>query len=374
LGARRAAAAAGAAATQVGPAVAAYEQGSATATMAQPQAPMYAEPPRRDGRRTVFAVLALLVLIGLLIGLVYALRDALGLGGDEEEGVELVEVPSVLDDPYEEAVATLEAANLEHTVEYVPNEEVEEGIVFAQDPPGGQKVEPASVVKLTVSEGEGLLPVPGVVGDPVVDAEALLRAAGFDVSITYAENAFIPLDAVVSQDPPAGEGAPRGAVVAIVVSSGPPLRDVPQLEGKSEAEAVAAVVSAGFEFAILEEPSESVEEGKVIRTDPPGGTQLKGGQTVTIVLSSGRPTARVPAVVGILADTAITEIRNRGFVPNPVFQSVPAGSPDNGRVISQNPVADTEQELGSAVTIVVGRVTDATTTTTTTTTTAPPSG
>jgi serine/threonine-protein kinase len=96
-----------------------------------------------------------------------------------------------------------------------------------------------------------------------------------------------------------------------------------------------------------------------------------------IFISSGRPTARVPAVVGILADTAISELRNRGFVPNPVFQSVPAGSPDNGRVISQNPVADVELELGAAVTIVVGRTADATTTTTappttTTTTTAPP--
>jgi serine/threonine-protein kinase len=78
--------------------------------------------------------------------------------------------------------------------------------------------------------------------------------------------------------------------------------------------------------------------------------------------------------VGILADTAISELRNRGFVPNPVFQSVPAGSPDNGRVISQNPVADVELELGAAVTIVVGRTADTTTTTTTTapTTTAPP--
>jgi beta-lactam-binding protein with PASTA domain len=236
--------------------------------------------------------------------------------------------------------------------------------VFAQVPVQGVKVDPGTIVRLTVSEGEGPLNVPNVVGDPVGDAEAELRAAGFEVTVTYAENPDVEVDDVISQDPLAGSPYERGQVVTLLVSSGPGLIDIPDLAGKTEAEAVAALVQAGFNFEVLEEPAEAIEEGKVIRTDPAGGTQLRGGETVRIYLSSGRPTARVPAVVGILADTAISELRNRGFVPNPVFQSVPPTSSDNGRVISQNPVADVELELGAAVTIVVGRPAETTTTTT----------
>ncbi|MCU0272305.1 MAG: Stk1 family PASTA domain-containing Ser/Thr kinase [Acidimicrobiales bacterium] len=378
LGAREAAAAAAAAnATQVGPAVAAYNQGAATATMVQQAQPAYVPPAGRgDGpRRTVFAVVALLALLGLLVALVFALGDALGFGGDDDEAEPTtVEVPSLLNDPLEVAQQKLTDLGLTFAVETLPNEAVPENVVFAQDPLAGVKVDAGSVVRLTVSEGEGPLTVPNVVGDPVADAEAELRAAGFEVAITYAENADVEVDDVISQDPTAGTPFERGQVVNLLVSSGPGLIEVPDLRGKTEAEAVAALVRAGFEYETTQEAAEDVDEGKVIRTDPPGLTQLRGGETVMIFISSGRPTARVPAVVGILADTAISELRNRGFVPNPVFQSVPAGSPDNGRVISQNPVADVELELGAAVTIVVGRTADTTTTTTTTapTTTAPP--
>ena len=62
----------------------------------------------------------------------------------------------------------------------------------------------------------------------------------------------------------------------------------------------------------------------------------------------------VPAVVSLLEATAVVELETAGFGVNVVYEPLPSNSPNDGRVISQSPLAAIEIDSGSFVTIVIG--------------------
>ena len=155
------------------------------------------------------------------------------------------------------------------------------------------------------------------------------------------------------------EGTPADVVVV----------DVPSVEGLDVIAAVNALREAGFLVnpSQVEEASEEIEEGKVIRTEPAADQLAAVGSQVSIVVSTGLPTVTVPAVTDLFADTAIQTLRNELLDVAVIFEQVPAGSPSDGRVMAQAPAPFEEVEVGLVVTITVGQAAPETTTTTTTT-------
>ena len=113
----------------------------------------------------------------------------------------------------------------------------------------------------------------------------------------------------------------------------------------------------------------------MISTDPGGGTSVAANTLIRIVVSTGPEQVEVPTVVGQSEADATTTIKSAGLSVRVVPQTVPAGDPNAGRVISQDPDGGKMEDKGSAVTITVGVAAAATTTTSTTllaaTTTAP---
>ena len=111
---------------------------------------------------------------------------------------------------------------------------------------------------------------------------------------------------IVTQDPPAGTKLIRNnGTVFVEVSKGPKVDPVfmPDLKGMTKEEAKEALKKLGIQITYNEpvmESSETYEEGKVTRTDPPEGTELATKQTVTIYISTGKPikTLAMPNVVG----------------------------------------------------------------------------
>jgi serine/threonine-protein kinase len=117
--------------------------------------------------------------------------------------------------------------------------------------------------------------------------------------------------------------------------------------------------------------SDTVDEGKVIGTDPPAGTAVTKGSKIKLIVSAGKEQVRVPNVVGLSKSDATTELQNAGFTV--VVREVTSLDPNNaGRVIAQSPSKDEKAAKGSVVTISVGKFgTSSTTSSTTTTTTFP---
>lgn len=85
-------------------------------------------------------------------------------------------------------------------------------------------------------------------------------------------------------------------VVTIWVSKGPAIIQIPSVLDLPEDDAVEALEEAGFEVSVEEEPSESVEAGLAIRTDPEVEAEL--GDTVTLYISLG-DVVEIPDLFGV---------------------------------------------------------------------------
>jgi serine/threonine-protein kinase len=307
-----------------------------------------------DGKRSGLFIAALVVLLALLAGMLFLLAQALGVGEDDGPDVVQVEVPNVIGRPVAEAQTVLE--NLDFEVEIVTeeNDDQPEGNVFDQDPARGARVDEGSTVTLSVSAGAQAVPVPDVIGSQVEQARLLLTSQEFTVRVEEVNDEEAPVGEVVDQQPGPGQDAPRGSEVVLVVSIGPADRPVPDVVGRTIAEASNLLGQAGFSVNQTSEPSSTVDEGLVIRTDPAPGTPAPRDSAVTVVVSSGPAEAVVPSVVGLTEANAINTLSSAGF--SPVVQEQDTVVPgENGRVITQDPGANATALAGSQVTIVVGR-------------------
>jgi serine/threonine-protein kinase len=142
------------------------------------------------------------------------------------KGPKPIAVPSVVGQSYEVAAAQLQAAGF--TVGRVDVEsDRPAGEVVTQDPPGNSTASRGSSVTLSVSQGPTTETVPDVSLQPLADARATLRAAGFRVSVVREETDDESLDGIVMfQDPPGESQADPKSVVTVTVGVFVPPPDV----------------------------------------------------------------------------------------------------------------------------------------------------
>ena len=328
-----------------------------------PGGPYVAEESDRRTGVYVALLIGLLALLGLLL---FLLGRTLGVFGGETG--ELVTVPQAVGKPLVEAEALIREAGLDPEVREETST-AEEGIVSSQQPAANERVESGSAVVLFVSRGTPGAEVPDVIGESEATARQILEQAGFVVNATEEANRDQPDGTVLTQSPQAGETAPEGSTVNIVVSSGTPVGRVPDVTNLPEADGRARLIDEGFEVSVDREESTAVERGRVIRTDPEAGTDTELGSTVTMVVSSGPPepeTQNVPDVVGRTEAEATSILNNAGFSVSRRTQTV-VSEDEDGVVLEQSPKGGTEAERGATVIITVGRLAGGGGTTTSTT-------
>ncbi|NMD25863.1 MAG: PASTA domain-containing protein [Actinobacteria bacterium] len=87
---------------------------------------------------------------------------------------------------------------------------------------------------------------------------------------------------------------------------------VPELAGLRQG---AALNQLGpFEATIIEEASETVEPGVVIRSEPAAGTTLENGSKITLVVSTGPAPRALPELVGLTLADATAQLGELGLV------------------------------------------------------------
>jgi eukaryotic-like serine/threonine-protein kinase len=122
---------------------------------------------------------------------------------------------------------------------------VSSGLVVATDPPAGQVVNAGSSVDLIVSKGPPPVVVPVLAGLKAADAEAALTQAGLAYSPHEVYNST-PAGIVISSNPTHPAQVPQGTTVKLLISRGPHLYLVPNVEGQSIDDAIKAIQNAGF--------------------------------------------------------------------------------------------------------------------------------
>jgi eukaryotic-like serine/threonine-protein kinase len=194
-----------------------------------------------------------------------------------------VEVPDVVGESREEAVAALTEAKLKFKIRDVFSKE-EENTVIAQFPLPGRMVIQGTSVQVNISKGVQPLTVPNVVGQQYDSAAGQLQGQGFAVARRDVDSSQ-PKDTVIDQQPKGGGSLARGGTVILYVSKGPKESTIPDVTSQDEASATAALEQSGFAVDVQEQDTtDENQDGIVLSQDPPGGTRAKPGTTVTIVV------------------------------------------------------------------------------------------
>ncbi len=132
---------------------------------------------------------------------------------------------------------------------------------------------------------------------------------------------------------------------------------VPDLRGKTEEQAKTELNKLGLGIKVENErqPSNQYDEGEVMSQDPAPGEEAKLHDTITVVLSSGEEakTTKVPDVVGRDESDAEEMIQDAKLTV--VHETAYSDDVEQGKVISSDPVAGTEVDEGTEVTIVVSK-------------------
>jgi len=313
---------------------------------------------RDDGfRRTALFTVFMGILLVVFGYLVIQFLDTIGVEDSDDAPVQLSmsEVPNLIGTPLDEAREILREAKLSVQMDYQTNIDYSENTVFDQEPRAGAKLEPAETVRLWVSKGTGPMTLIKVIGDSVGDAVRDLEAMGLRVDTLELEDPVQPAGQIIDQNPVAGTEITPGTRVILFVSKGPAVEQIPDLENRPVLAAMNIISQLGWLASTSEEASETIPEGLVIRTEPPAQSKLSPGSRVEIVISSGLPVMIVPSVTSLLEDSAVQILEGEGFQINLIEELLPAESVNDGRVISQSPQSEIEVELGTIVTIVVGR-------------------
>jgi serine/threonine-protein kinase len=193
-------------------------------------------------------------------------------------------------------------------------------------------------------------PVPGLVGATQASAAARLQPLHLRLEVTgSAYDARAPAGTVINQHPAAGR-LKEGSTVAVTLSRGPQPVAVPNVQGLTAADAVALLKRMGLKAAETRRASMTVPAGAVISSTPSHGSLLPG-QTVALVVSTGKPKVPVPAVAGasLAAARASLAAAKLGVTETDQYSDDVA----KGAVIGTVPAAGAAATVGSPVTVIV---------------------
>ena len=198
--------------------------------------------------------------------------------------------------------------------------------------------------------------VPDLRGMTVEEADA-------DETITFkiVESSTVPSDEypegqIVSQDPQYDEKAKEGSTIHVVVSSGKEPVEMIDVSGLRYEDAVQILQSKGLKVDMPEyEADDEVEKGHVISYTPLEGVELAPGDTVHLVVSTGKKVKSVivPTLVGQSLDNARKMISDIGL--NVASVTEVYSSEAVGKVTYQSIASGTEVDEGTSIVLNVSK-------------------
>ncbi|MEU9316537.1 Stk1 family PASTA domain-containing Ser/Thr kinase [Streptomyces sp. NPDC048295] len=195
--------------------------------------------------------------------------------------------------------------------------------------------------------------VPSLLGQTEKNAERRLSDAGLElkgVKRSYSDT--VERGKVIGSDPESGARVRGNDAVTLVVSRGPEIVKVPDVQDLSLADARAELKKAGLvPGMVTKEFSEATTRGDVIRTDPVAGTERHPDSAIALVLSKGTP-VDVPDVTGLSVVDATAALKEKGLKAKVLPGRV--NSPEvAGDIARQSPGDGSEAAEGDTVELTV---------------------
>jgi len=162
------------------------------------------------------------------------------------------------------------------------------GTVLDQNPAPGSKESANIKVTLVVSGGQRYATVPGVVGMSRELALNALESAGFDAGDVSERPSNDPRGAVIDSRPRPGTQAPIPSAVSLVLSAGPTTVVVPDIVGRSLADARLLLRQVGLTVGDVQWGLGAVADASasVVSQSPPAGAQAAAGSRVNVSVAT----------------------------------------------------------------------------------------
>lgn len=197
-------------------------------------------------------------------------------------------VPQVVGLLFDEAVTRLDAAGFkaktgeERFVELAPK-----STVLAQSPPPGATEPRGTEVILDVSAGQRQVQVPSIVGMAQSVAADAIDKAGLELGSVSERESQAARGAVLEMTPPAGTSVAPSTRIDLIVSSGPPAVDAPDVVGQSYAAARGMLEQVGLRVGdvITDSLATAPSPQTVISQTPAAGSRVAPGSKVSLSIS-----------------------------------------------------------------------------------------
>ena len=194
-----------------------------------------------------------------------------------------------------------------------------------------------------------MVKVPDLKGKTPTEAETLLEE--YNLSYRTGEQRYddtVEEGKVCAQDPAAGEEVAEETKITLIISKGKEKFEVPNVKGKSKADAEALLLEH-FQVAYASDQySSTVPAGNVIDQDKTG--DYPQGETITLTISLGP--LKIPSVVNMTKDEAEATLNGLGYEvaygPEQFSSTI-----SEGNVISQDKTGG--YPVGETVTLVVSK-------------------
>ena len=138
-----------------------------------------------------------------------------------------------------------------------------------------------------------------------------------------------------------------------ILSRTPATIPIPDVAGQTVAEAKEVLKKSKFEAGEEKsEASDTVAEGRVIRTDPEAGSDRKEGTKVNLIVSSGKKSFQLSNYVGRKYTDVVAELKGKKVPENLIkMEEEESSESEPGTVLRQSPAAGTTYDLSKASTI-----------------------
>ncbi|MFS9077805.1 Stk1 family PASTA domain-containing Ser/Thr kinase [Streptococcus infantis] len=140
-----------------------------------------------------------------------------------------------------------------------------------------------------------------------------------------------------------------------IVSKTPATVDIPNVAGQTVAEAKETLKKANFEVGDEKtEASETVEKGRVIRTDPEAGSSRKEGSKINLIISTGKQSFKIGNYIGKKSTDVIAELKENKVPENLIkIEEEESSEWEPGVILKQSLSEGTTYDLTKATPIVL---------------------
>ena len=239
--------------------------------------------PKKAGKRIFMIAFGVAILAIIAVGVI-----ALNMHRN-------VLIPDIGDMNIAEAKKVLQEKGLEIETTYATSKKVEKNVVISQSEKAGTEVKEGSIIHVIVC-GATVVAVPKVVEKNTEEALKIIENSGLDITQTEEYSNTVSAGVVISQIPGEGEEVKKGTKIAIVVSKGANLVEIPDVTGKKQSDAKKTLESIGMKVSVEEAYSNSIKKGKVISQNVSASKKVKKGTHIKIKISKGKKIEPKPKV------------------------------------------------------------------------------